>query len=81
MKFLFLLLAFFILAKANANNYYFSSSEGNDWRPAIEAQNPATPWKSLNKLDSIFSILQPGDSVLFKRGDVFYGSVYKLGLV
>src|SRR5206468_3716756 len=35
----------------------------------------STPWKTITKLNAIFSILQPGDKVLFKRGDSFYGSI------
>ncbi|MCO6498119.1 MAG: right-handed parallel beta-helix repeat-containing protein, partial [Chitinophagaceae bacterium] len=58
-----------------ANKYYFSSSIGNDSYSEVEAQNPATPWKTLGKLNSIMSILAPGDSVLFKKGDVFYGKI------
>ncbi|MDQ6724340.1 MAG: right-handed parallel beta-helix repeat-containing protein, partial [Thermoproteota archaeon] len=58
-----------------ANNYYFSTSTGDDSRTVLQAQNPATPWKTLNKLNSFFSSLQPGDSVLFKRGETFYGSI------
>lgn len=56
-------------------NYYFSSSQGDDSRTTSEAQNPSTPWKTINKLNSFFSSLKPGDSVLFKRGDIFYGSI------
>lgn len=58
-----------------ATNYYFSSTEGNDSRTSLEAQNPSTPWQSLKKLNSFFSNLLPGDSVLFKSGDVFVGSL------
>ncbi len=54
--------------------FYFSSS-GNDNYSLIQAQNPATPWRSLEKLNSIMSILEPGDSVLFRRGDVFVGTI------
>lgn len=69
-----LLFAFFILlfTQAAANNYFFSSSSGDDARTALEAQNPSTPWKTLDKLNSL-QILQPGDSIFFKRGDIFYG--------
>ncbi|MGI8599236.1 MAG: Ig-like domain-containing protein, partial [Chitinophagaceae bacterium] len=60
---------------ANATNYYFSTSSGDDSRTSTQAQSPSTPWKSIGKLNSFFSSLQPGDSVLFKRGEVFYGAI------
>lgn len=65
----------FVLAAANANTYYISSSSGNDGYSAAQAQNPSTPWQSINKLNSFFSSLNAGDNVLFMRGDVFYGSI------
>ena len=34
-----------------------------------------TPWKSLDKLNSVFSTLLPGDVIYFNRGDIFYGSI------
>lgn len=74
MKSVFLLL-FFYLSSAEAHTFYFSSSDGNDHRTVKEAQNPATPWKSLDKLNSYYSSLSPGDSVLLKRGDEFYGTI------
>jgi hypothetical protein len=55
--------------------YYFSSSTGDDSRTATQAQSSSTPWKTLTKLNSYFSSLNAGDLVLFKRGDVFYGSI------
>ncbi|MBC7915418.1 MAG: T9SS type A sorting domain-containing protein [Pyrinomonadaceae bacterium] len=58
-----------------ASNYYFSSSEGNDSRSALEARNSATPWKTLSKLNQLSNLLQPGDAILFKRGDIFEGSI------
>lgn len=59
-----------------ATNYYFSSSIGDDSRTATTAQNPSTPWRSISKLNAIFSSLRPGDAVYFQRGDVFYGSIH-----
>jgi parallel beta-helix repeat protein len=55
--------------------YYFSTSDGDDSRTSIQAQNSATPWQTLAKLNSFFPSLLPGDQVLFKKGDTFYGSI------
>lgn len=72
---IFLCVLLFTEGLAKANTYYFSSSVGDDGRTITEAQNPATPWKSINKLNSLIFLLAPGDSVLFKRGDTFYGTI------
>ncbi len=70
------LFALFVLSvTTQAVNYYFSSILGNDSRSAIQAKNPATPWKTINKVNSYFSHFLPGDSILFRRGDTFYGSL------
>src|SRR5689334_4819174 len=58
-----------------ATTYYFSTTDGDDSRTNAQAQNSSTPWKSIDKLNSILSSLQAGDQVLFKRGDVFSGSI------
>lgn len=55
--------------------FYVSSSSGNDNRSFAEAQNPSTPWQSIEKLNSVSSQLGSGDVVYFNRGDVFYGSL------
>lgn len=60
---------------AQSATYYFSSSSGLDTYTAEQAKNQATPWKSIGKLNAIMSLLQPGDQVLFKRGDVFSGTI------
>jgi len=48
--------------------FYISSSDGDD---AFNGLDPATPYKSLEKISSVY--LAPGDSVLFKAGDTFIG--------
>ena len=58
-----------------AANYYFSVADGDDSRSFSQAQNPATPWQSLQKFNEIFPNLDPGDQVFFKRGEVFKGSM------
>jgi len=58
-----------------ASDYYFSSSTGDDNRSYTQAQNSATPWSSIEKLNSISNELKAGDRVLFKSGDTFYGSI------
>ncbi len=73
MKTITLLLFLCFVTKAEAKNYYFSSSTGNDNRTAIEAQNSSTPWKTLTKANE--TTFAPGDSILFKRGDTFYGFI------
>jgi parallel beta-helix repeat protein len=60
---------------ANGNSYYFSSTNGDDSRTATQAGQSGTPWRSLAKLNQVSGQLKPGDSVLFKRGDVFYGTL------
>ena len=75
MKSFLLLISLCICGITNATNYYFSTSIGDDTRTNIQAQNPATPWKTISKLNTFFSSLAAGDSVLFKRGETFYGSI------
>ena len=57
------------------NTYYFSVTNGDDSRSAAQAQQQATPWQSLKKLNQLFGQLRPGDSVLLKKGDIFYGAI------
>ncbi|MCH7400192.1 Ig-like domain-containing protein, partial [Belliella sp. DSM 107340] len=72
-----LILSFFVLiSNTQAATYYFSSSEGNDSRTAAQAQNESTPWKSIEKLNKVFLSISPGDRILFKRGDSFYGTIH-----
>jgi len=56
---------------AGAINYYVSSS-GCD---GSAGTTPATAWKTITKVNSYFSLMVPGDSILFKRGETFFGSL------
>ena len=58
-----------------ATNYYFSTSIGDDLRSVEQAQAPITPWKTIAKLNAMFPGMLPGDSLLFKRGENYYGTV------
>ncbi len=75
MKKLLCLVIICIITKLHAGSYYFSSSTGNDNRLSSEAQNPSTPWRTLQKLNSIFNTLKPGDKIYLKRGDSFEGTI------
>ncbi len=75
MKFPLCLIALLFLNTCFATTYYLSSLNGQDSYTSTQAQNNNTPWKSLSKLNTVFNTFKPGDSVLFNRGDVFYGSL------
>lgn len=75
MKATLLLLGVCFLQTVSATTYYFSSASGDDSRSFSQARSSTTPWKSLSKLNAVFSSLQPGDAVLLKRGETFYGSI------
>jgi hypothetical protein len=65
-----LLLTFAVLAfTANATTYYISN-DGNDSNSGTDA---SSAWQTINRLNS--ARLSPGDNVLFRRGDTFYGSI------
>jgi len=68
----FLIISLLIQIRPYANTYYFSIT-GDDNHSAAEAQSPYTPWQTLKKASSFN--FQPGDSILFKRGDIFNGQL------
>ena len=59
-----LLLSYSLCAQ---NQYYLSSSTGNDSNDGSQTQ----PWKTLSKISA--TTLGPGDTVYFKKGDTFRG--------
>src|SRR5688572_1856103 len=75
MRYLIVLLLLSAVQQLKATNYYFSSSIGDDSRSSSQAQHPATPWKTLVKLNAFIASLSAGDSVLFRRGESFEGAI------
>ena len=70
----FSLLVFFnlcFLFDANSTVYYISS-QGNDSNTGKMQQ---LSWKTIDKVNTSMSLFVPGDSILLKRGDVFYESL------
>ena len=61
----------FVSLTSYATDYYVSSS-GNDSSNGLSS---STPWQTISKVNSVFSSLNPGDRILFRRGDRFYGSL------
>ena len=63
---------FFASYNSVARKFYFSSTTGND---SYATNSITTPWKTLIKLQSCVimsaNVFHPGDSILFKRGDIF----------
>lgn len=57
-------------ASLNAQTYYVSSSAGSD---ANDGVSVATPLRTLSKVNAL--ALTPGDTVLFRRGDIFSGEL------
>lgn len=63
------ILLFIISQNAYATNYYIST-KGND---QYSGTSVAKPWKSIQRLNK--QILKPGDMVLFKKGESFFGEI------
>ncbi|MBL0174581.1 MAG: right-handed parallel beta-helix repeat-containing protein [Ignavibacteria bacterium] len=58
-----------LIASADASTYFIAAngSDGNSGR------SPAAPFLTIAKINGLS--LRPGDSVLFRRGDVFFGEI------
>ncbi|MBK7253964.1 MAG: right-handed parallel beta-helix repeat-containing protein [Ignavibacteria bacterium] len=52
-------------------NYYVASN-GNDGNNGLSS---SSPWKTISKVNSSMSTFNPGDLILFRRGDKFYGEI------
>ncbi|MEP6713588.1 MAG: right-handed parallel beta-helix repeat-containing protein, partial [Ferruginibacter sp.] len=71
MKFLITLMLLFCTSVVTARNFYISAT-GND---ANDGLSPATAWKTIAKLNASFDAVAPGDAILFKCDETFYGSI------
>jgi parallel beta-helix repeat protein len=78
MKNILLLLSILIIGNVHAaTTYYVSFSAGNDNNTTTQAKSPATPWKTLSKINSLMSAgtIVNGDKVLLKAGDTWYDTL------
>jgi parallel beta-helix repeat protein len=62
-------------AALTGTNYYFSSTFGDDTRTAAQAKNPATPWKTIAKINSNFASMATGEGIALRGGDTFVGTI------
>lgn len=69
MKKLITILFVCLLQSSFATTYYIAAN-GND---ANNGTAQATPWQTLSKVNA--TSFQPGDNILFRRGDTFYGKI------
>jgi parallel beta-helix repeat protein len=69
----YLLILFFVhfFNELIATNY-FVSNNGNNSNPGT---SEALPWQTMAKVNSMKSVFNPGDSIKFKRGGYFYGTL------
>ncbi len=60
----------FLMESLHATTYYIDASNGND---SNNGTSPATAWQSIPKVVGMAPNFQPGDSILFKRGEIWSG--------
>ena len=68
------LFALSLFLNAKANNYYISTSLGDDNNSGL---NPQFPINSIDKLNTF--TFHPGDSILFKAGEIWEGMFWLKG--
>lgn len=69
-------LALTVLPAAITNTAYFFSNTGSDANPGTSA---STPFATVAKANAMMNKLKPGDSILFKAGDVFRDDYLRCG--
>ena len=60
-----------LASTTQAKNYYLSATGSN----TNNGLTPATAWQTIAKANASFSLVLPGDSILFRCGDTFYGAL------
>jgi uncharacterized repeat protein (TIGR02543 family) len=68
---LFIVFLLTIASETAATNYYVSAAGNN----AGNGLTPATAWQTISKVNAAFATMAAGDSILFRRGDTFYGAI------
>eukprot|EP01116_Phalansterium_solitarium_P001785 TRINITY_DN11601_c0_g1_i1.p1 TRINITY_DN11601_c0_g1~~TRINITY_DN11601_c0_g1_i1.p1 ORF type:complete len:798 (-),score=195.03 TRINITY_DN11601_c0_g1_i1:171-2504(-) len=68
----FLVITAFLVPSAQGITFFVSSSTGSDSNDGLSA---SSPWKTLQFVQTKLSVLRPGDTILFCRGDTFSGSL------
>ncbi len=51
---------------------YFIKNGGNDQH---DGTSDATAWATVERVNTAFTSMKPGDKILFKRGETFYGTI------
>jgi|SRR3989339_923268 len=67
---IFFLFIFLLHTSTSYAATYYVSNTGLDTNNGI---SESTPWQTISKVNA--TTFSPGDSILFKRGDTFYGSI------
>jgi hypothetical protein len=70
-----LILFFLTLNSALSATDFYVSNSGND---SNNGTSTSSPWRTIQKVNSEFSKFNPGDRVLFRRGDIFDDATLKI---
>lgn len=65
-----IILCLFAFSKHAFPVVYYVSSAGSDLNSGLST---SSPWQSISKVNSMMSSLNPGDQILFNKGDTFEG--------
>ncbi len=62
---------FFVSPILAGTIYYVDATEGND---SNNGSSPAYAWKTINRVNNSWALINPGDQILLKRGEEFIGT-------